>query len=97
MGGKIQIESFDVIRKGGTLICIVNAPDKELLAKHEVTPQYVFVEPNGEELRQIGSLIDEGTVKCPVVHEMDISQVKDAHFKQKGGHVAGKLVLRVTF
>lgn len=97
VGGETQVKSFECMRKGGSLICIVNAPDKKLLADYQVIPQYLFVEPNGEELRQIGDLIDEGIVRPPIIQEMNISEVKEAHSLQKEGHVAGKLVLEIAF
>lgn len=97
VGGETLTKSFDCIKKNGSLIYIVNKPDPKLVEEHQVKAQYLFVEPNGEELHQIGQLLDEGKLKCPNIIEMSIQNVAEAFRMQKSEHTAGKIVLKMDF
>lgn len=97
VGGDTLTKSFECIRKNGTLIYIVNKPEAGLAEQYQVKAQYLFVEPNGEELHQIGQLLDEGKLKCPNIIEMNIKDVEEALRMQKTERTAGKIVLKLEF
>jgi len=54
------------------------------------------VKPNGEELAQIGTLIDEGRVKPIVSKTFPLADVAKAHELSETGHTRGKIVLEVA-
>lgn len=97
VGGDTLTKSFECIKNGGNIICIVNKPEPTLVEKHQVKSQYLFVEPNGKELQQIGDLLDEGVVQCPNIIEMSIKDAAKAFQMQKTTHLAGKIVLKLDF
>lgn len=97
VGGETQTKSFECMRKGGEMVYIVNKPEAGLAEKYQVTTHYLFVEPNGEELQEIGDLLDEGVVQCPHIIEMSIKDVAKAFAMQKTTHTAGKIVLKLDF
>jgi NADPH2:quinone reductase len=97
VGGETQTKSFECMKKGGAMVYIVNKPEEGIAEKYGVTTHYLFVEPNGDQLHEIGDLLDEGIVKCPHVIEMSIKDAAKAFALQKTTHTAGKIVLKLDF
>ncbi|WP_142847734.1 NADP-dependent oxidoreductase [Telmatospirillum sp. J64-1] len=96
MGGDIQREGYTLLRKGGTLVSIITPPVPEEAEAHGVHGAYVFVEPNGRQLREIARLIETGQVKPPVYEEMPLEQAAEAQKRNETGHGRGKIVLRIS-
>jgi NADPH:quinone reductase-like Zn-dependent oxidoreductase len=96
VGGEVQARSYEAIKPGGTLVSIVDPPDEAFAAKRQVRAVYVFVSPDGQQLREIARLIEAGAVKPPHVEEMALDQAAAAQEKSRAGHVVGKIVLRVS-
>lgn len=88
--------SFPLVKKGGTLVSIVNFNAEELGKSHGVRSGFVFVSPNGEQLATIAGLIDKGAVKPAHIEELRLEDAKLALKKIKEGHTTGKLVLKVN-
>ncbi|MCB0418889.1 MAG: NADP-dependent oxidoreductase [Bdellovibrionales bacterium] len=57
--------------------------------------RYLFMHPDGEQLAQIGKLIEDGKVKAKVDKVFDLDKVSDAFSYLETGHAKGKVVLRV--
>ena len=95
-------ENSAYVRKGGggRYITICGQPDiapvlKSLGSEFQINTELVFVTPNGETLQGITKLIEEGHLKPLPVEEYSLKEAKTAQIKSAGGHVRGKLVLRV--
>lgn len=95
IGGKVQLLSYEVIKPGGVLVSIIDPPEAEVAAKFKVRPGYVFVSPNGAQLRNIAGLIEAGAVKAPKLKELPLKEAAAAQEQSRGRHVTGKIVLRV--
>jgi len=95
IGGETQDRSFDLLKRGGALISIVQAPDKDRLAKAGLKGERCIVKPNGGQLRQIGALIDAGKVKVVIAKTYPLAQAADAHRFLEDKHPLGKVVLTV--
>ncbi|HEU5361239.1 MAG TPA: NADP-dependent oxidoreductase [Candidatus Deferrimicrobiaceae bacterium] len=95
VGGDIQSRSYEVLKKGGKLIAIVNPPLEEEARRYGVHASHVFVTPNGEQLRRIGTLLERGVVKPPVIEEMRLEEAAEAQRRSQAGHVRGKIVLKI--
>lgn len=96
VGGNTLLSSFMVLKKGGSLISIVQAVDATLALKFGVNAGFVFVRPEGTQLRKIAELISEGKILPPKIEEFPLEDAKKALEKLKAGHVCGKLVLKVA-
>ena len=57
--------------------------------------KYVFVQPNGAQLRRLAGLVDAGTLRPPEIEEMKLEQAAEALERSRQGHVRGKIVLKV--
>jgi NADPH2:quinone reductase len=97
VGGDTQARSYAALKKGGMLVSITAPPDAAEAEKHGVRPGYVFVSPNGEQLRRIGAQVDAGKVRPPEIHVMSIRDAAAAHKRSQEGHVRGKIVLAIDF
>lgn len=96
VGGSTLRASFPLVKKGGTLVSIVNFNVEELGKPYPIRSGFVFVAPNGEQLATIAGLIDKGAVKSAHIEELKLEDAVLALKKVKEGHTQGKIVLKVS-
>jgi NADPH:quinone reductase-like Zn-dependent oxidoreductase len=96
VGGNTLRASFQLVKKGGRLVSIVDFPDQAIATQLVIQAGFVFVAPNGAELKQIADLMTAGKVIPPAIEEMRLEDAKAALQKIQSGHVRGKIVLRVA-
>lgn len=96
VGGDTLERSWAVVKKGGMLISVASPPSTEQARKHGVRSVWFIVEPNREQLIQIGALIDEGKIRPIIETILPLSQARQAYEQGASGHTRGKIVLRVV-
>jgi NADPH:quinone reductase-like Zn-dependent oxidoreductase len=82
----------DAVREGGRLVSIASPPSYR---ERGVIPSYVFVRPDGERLEELAALADDGRLVVDIAEVLPLEQAARAQELSEGGHVRGKLVLRV--
>lgn len=95
IGGKTLRESVVLLKPHGCLVSIVEQIPTEITQNLKIHAGHVFVRPDGEELREIAKLIEQGKVLPPEIQEMDLKDAAQAQDKNKQGHTRGKIVLKV--
>ena len=96
IGGETLERSYAVLKEGGYLVSIVAAPDKAKLDARKAKGTNMLVKPDGKQLAEIATLIDEGKVKPDVSAEFELKDAAKAHERSKsGGSGRGKIVLIV--
>src|SRR6266581_4615995 len=96
VGGDTLVRSWQVVKPGGVLLSVVSPRPSFAEAKeHDVRPVWFVVQPNREQLVQIGALIDEGKVRPIIDTVLPLSQARQAYEQGAKGHTRGKIVLRV--
>lgn len=95
IGGDTLIKSLDVLKPQGRLVSIIEQLDPKIAQDKNIRFGYVFVSPNGLQLKQIAELIEQGKVLPPNIHELPFSDAKKAQELSKTGHTKGKIVLKV--
>lgn len=95
IGGDACYENFSVLKSNGRLVSLLEKFNGENPAPKNITCSFVFVEPNGAELKQIARLIEQGKVMPPAIEEMRLEDAAQALEKSRGGHVNGKIVLNI--
>src|SRR6266566_8017158 len=96
VGGDTLQRSWQVVKPGGVLLSIVSPRPSFAEAKgYDVRPAWFVVQPNREQLVQIGALIDEGKVRPIIDTVLPLSQARQAYEQGAKGHTRGKIVLRV--
>jgi NADPH:quinone reductase-like Zn-dependent oxidoreductase len=96
VGGATFEQAWSLLRRGGKLVSIL-APIDEARAKAAgIQGKYVFVRPEGSQLRQIAQLFDDGSFKAPTIRDFPLSQANEAFALLREGHTQGKLVLEIS-
>lgn len=95
IGGDTQERSWEVLKKGGVLVSVVQTPDTEKARQVGVRSAFVSSQPNGKELAEIAALIDSGHLKVVLDRIVPLSEARRAQELSQSGHARGKIVLRV--
>ena len=97
VGGDTLQRSWQVIKPGGTLVSVVSPrPSFEEAKAHDVHAVWFVVEPNREQLIQIGEIIEAGKLRPIIDAVFPLSQARQAYEQGTKGHTRGKIVLRVA-
>ena len=96
VGKDTLARSYGVVKKGGFIVSIVARLDQAELDKHGIHGATLSVEPNSEELAEIGKLIDEKKIKVIVSQTFPLSEAVKAQEQAATGHTRGKNVLKVA-
>lgn len=97
VGGQTQERSWKVLKPGGILLSIVQAPSQETADAHGVRQQFVGAfPPAGGVLRELAALVASGHLRPVVSTVLGLHETPKAHQMLEGRHVRGKLVLRVA-
>ena len=97
VGGDTLQRSWQVIKPGGVLVSVVSPPPPaEVTQGHDARFVWFVVEPNREQLIQIGSLIDAGKLQPIIDAVFPLAQARQAYEQGMKGHTRGKIVLRVA-
>jgi NADPH:quinone reductase-like Zn-dependent oxidoreductase len=95
IGGDTQERSWQVLKKGGILLSLVEPPSADKAKALGIQAAFVASHPNGAELAKIAELIDSGDLKPIVNRILPLSEARRAHELSQTGHTHGKIVLRV--
>jgi len=74
---------------------VISPPDPAACQAHGVRPDYVFVEPSGEQLRSLAAMVEKGRLKPHVSKIYPLAEAAAALRESAAGHVRGKLVLNL--
>jgi NADPH:quinone reductase-like Zn-dependent oxidoreductase len=97
IGDHTQERSWKVLKPGGILVSIVQAPSEETAAAHDVRHAMVDEHPPiGKTLTEGAKLVDSGQIKPYVSTVLPLEETAKAHEMVQGGHTRGKLVLQVA-
>jgi NADPH:quinone reductase-like Zn-dependent oxidoreductase len=94
--GETMERSWQVLKKGGILVSILEPPKPEKAAAHGVRCHHTFVQGNAEQLNEIAKLVDAGKLKVIVEKVFPLTEVRAAQESNATGHTRGKIVLRVV-
>jgi NADPH:quinone reductase-like Zn-dependent oxidoreductase len=95
IGGDTQERSIGVLKKGGYLVSIVQPPNQAKLKEAGVSGSVFLVQPNGEQLAELATLIEAGKIKPHVSDTFPLKDAAKAHEKSQTGRTRGKIVLTV--
>jgi len=95
VGADTQARSWQIMRKGGTLVSTVGVDEKKA-SEFGMIGKSFMVNSNGARLQQIAGLIDKGMLRVIIEKEFPLEEVKKAHELSQAGKAAGKIILRVN-
>src|SRR3954452_9661209 len=92
-GGEGREEAYAALRRGGRLVSVAQPPPER---REGYESHYVFVRPDGDELRELADLVAAGQLRPYVEEVFPLERAPEAHERIEQGHVRGKLVLSVA-
>lgn len=96
IGGDTQERSWKVLKKGGTLVSLVQAPSEEKGNQDGARGIRLGARPDGQELAEIAKIIDAGKLAPVLDRILPLTEARRAHELSQSGHIHGKIVLRVS-
>jgi NADPH:quinone reductase-like Zn-dependent oxidoreductase len=96
VGKDTLARSYGVVKKGGFIVTLVARIDQAELAKHGIRGASLGVEPDSNELTEIGKLIDEKKIKVIISQTFPLEDAVKAQEQIATGHTRGKIVLKVA-
>ncbi|WP_028061962.1 NADP-dependent oxidoreductase [Solirubrobacter soli] len=91
-GGDGLEQAFGALRHGGRLVSIAAPPSK----REHIETGYIFVRPSGYDLGEvITPLVAEGGLRPHIAETFALEDAARAQELLEGGHVHGKLVLKI--
>jgi NADPH:quinone reductase-like Zn-dependent oxidoreductase len=95
VGGETMTRSYPIVKKGGILVSLVGRVDQAQLDKYGIRGASLEAGYNGDQLGEIGKLIDEKKIKVIVSETFPLADATKAQTKANTGHARGKIVLKV--
>ena len=96
VGKDTLARSYGVVKRGGIIVSLVARPDQGELEKHGIRGVALSVDPNADELTEIGKLIDENKIRVIISQTFPLSEAAKAQEQVASGHTRGKIVLKVA-
>ena len=95
-GGETLKRSYDVVKKGGMIVTIVEDVDQKALDAHGIRGVAFRSAPKASVLEALGRLIDAKKVTPVVTQTFPLSEIAKAQEQIATGHTRGKIVLQVA-
>jgi NADPH:quinone reductase-like Zn-dependent oxidoreductase len=97
IGGEVQRGSFEVLKRGGSLISVVSPPDDVTAQRYAVNAQFFYVDVNTTDLQSIAHALDLKKLRANVGTVLPLADARIAHEMLSGErpHPRGKIMLRV--
>jgi len=96
IGGETQERSWSVLKPGGIMVSTLTQPSEEKARQHKARGVRFMAQPNGEQLNEIGRLIETWQVKPAVTAIFPFGQVQEAERRLEEGGTRGKIVIDVA-
>jgi NADPH:quinone reductase-like Zn-dependent oxidoreductase len=95
MGGEVHARSYNVLKRGGVMACLVAAPFQDQSQAHGVELRMVQVRPDPAALSALVELAAAGRLKAHV-EVLALADFAAAQAGSQGGHARGKTVIRLA-
>ncbi|EJL75862.1 NADP-dependent oxidoreductase [Chryseobacterium populi] len=98
IGGDNIDKSLKVTKENGTIISIpsgMNEKVTEKAAAEGVKGYPTKVHSDGEDMKQIASLLEKGIIKPYISHVFPFDKMKEAHLEQETGRTVGKIIINL--
>ncbi|MDN6293921.1 MAG: NADP-dependent oxidoreductase [Tetragenococcus halophilus] len=97
MGGEILERSLDVVKDGGKIVSIAGQPNAEKAAERDIETKSLWLDPNGEQLAEMGELMSKGIIKAQIGHILPLTTegLREAHKISETHHAKGKIIIEI--
>lgn len=95
VGGETYKKSYQVLKKGGILVSMIEKPDEKLAKKYEVTAIAQMTQTTTESLQRLTQLVEDDVVKVHIEKTFPLDQIREAFTAQEHGGIKGKIVITI--
>lgn len=95
VGGETYTRSFQVLKKGGLIVSMVEQPNQEFMEKYGVNAISQFTEVTRERLATLAKLVERGAVRVQIDKVFSLDEAAAALKYLETGKPKGKVVIRV--
>jgi NADPH2:quinone reductase len=95
VGGETLARAVEMVRDEGRIVSIAQPPTDDRFRARGIHPSYVFLRPDGEQLEELGELVENEQLVVHLHEVVPLEEAARAHELLENGHVRGKVVLRV--
>ncbi|WP_406104939.1 NADP-dependent oxidoreductase [Micromonospora globbae] len=96
VGGDTQSRSWSVLRPGGVLVTTATPPDEQEAARYGVRGVFFVVEPDGDALRSIAELVDDGRLRAVLDRVLPLRETRAGYEALETAKRRGKIVVHVS-
>ena len=99
IGGEYTTRSFNVLKPGGTIICIPSGTSQDIIEKAQVrglNGDHFRVHSDGNDMKEIARLLEKGIIKSYVSGIFTFDDFQAAHQQIETGRTRGKIVVQLT-
>lgn len=95
MGGEVHNRSYQVLKRGGLMVCLSAEPFTDRSAEYGVTVTRAPILPRRDVLDALLRMVADGSLRVPIEATLPFGDFRRAHELSQGGHVCGKIVLQL--
>jgi NADPH:quinone reductase-like Zn-dependent oxidoreductase len=96
IGGENTERSFEVLKPGGTIICLPSAASENITEearKRGLKGDHFLVHSDGGDMKEISELFDKGIIKSFVSKTYSFDEIREAHLQIETGKTRGKIAV----
>jgi len=94
-GGQTYTKSFNVLKKGGIIVSMLEQPNSDLMEKFGVKAIFQLTQVNKDRLTQLAKWIDKNNIKIHVDKTFSLDETAKALDYVKDVHPRGKVIIKI--
>jgi NADPH:quinone reductase-like Zn-dependent oxidoreductase len=94
VGGQTYTKSFNVLKKGGIIVSMLEQPNTDLMQHFGVKSIFLLTQVNRERLTQLANWVDQNNIKINIDKIFSLDETAKALDYVKDVHPRGKVILR---
>jgi alcohol dehydrogenase len=95
VGGQTYTKSFNVLKKGGIIVSMLEQPNTDLMQHFSVKSIFLLTQVNKERLTQLANWVDQNNIKINIDKTFSLDETAEALDYVKDVHPRGKVVLEI--
>ena len=95
VGGETYTRSFKILKKGGTIVSMIEQPNQELMHRFGVKATSQFTKVNRDRLTRLAHWVDQNNIRVNIDRTFPLDEAGKALDYQRDIHPRGKIVLRM--
>ena len=96
VGGETYTRSFNVLKKGGIIVSMLEQPNQELMHRFGVRAKHQFTKVNRKRLTRLAQWVDQNNIHVNIDRTFPLDEAGKALDYQRDVHPRGKVVLQVS-